>query len=133
MEMTFEVIWGAIVLIGMVITAATSILTLREKATAAREPHHAHMAQVDDHERRLNRDHTDIEELQVLVDELKRMVNNLDALNVIQTNALRALLKHEIDGNDIHALQTELTFMERYLHPDYENYQQWKEHDHERI
>lgn len=118
LEMTFEVLWGGILLIGMVITAITSILTLREKAISARQPHKRHMEQVDEHERKLAADYQRLEKLEENVETLIRDGKELHTLNRIQTTAIQALLKHEIDGNDIHMLETEQAFIDRYLHPE---------------
>lgn len=118
MTVTFEVVWGAILLVGMVITAATSVLTLREKAVAVRAPHQQRIEQVADHERKLAKDYERLDKLESDVATLKADVNELSTLNRIQTKALQALLKHEIDGNDVHMLETEQEFIDRYLHPE---------------
>lgn len=118
MQITFEVIWGAAVLIGMAITTTISIFTLREKLQTARQPHVQHMEQVADHERKLAADYERIERLEDQVNHLTDCVKELQALSKIQTRALQALLRHEIDGNDIHSLETEQEFIDRYLHPE---------------
>ena len=118
MEVTFEVVWNSVLMGGMLIAAITSVLTLREKWLLARKPHKQHMEQVDEHERKLAADYERIEALENEVKELKEDVKELKTLNRIQTRALQVLLKHEIDGNDIHALEAEQEFMARYLHPE---------------
>lgn len=125
MQVTFEVLWGTILLVGMTITGITSVLTLREKIKAARKPHDDHMAQVDEHERLLGKDYRHLIEVDnqlkgiaEQVGELQRSFEEFDTLNKIQTSAIQALLHHEITGNDVHKLETEQAFIDRYLHPE---------------
>lgn len=99
MEITFEVVAAAAIFITSLIGDITGALTLREKAMAAGKPFK------DEHE------------------SLLRKVDDLETVNYHQTRAMKAMLKHMIDGDDVEGLKKELSVLDQIVSLEHNSHQ----------
>lgn len=98
---TFDQIGIAVLLILAAINAGTAIMTFVEKIKAAKKPHDEHLAQVAEHDEKLDRDYK----------MLKEVISRLEIL--LKGHLL--ILDHLIQGNHINKLKEHREFIERYL------------------
>lgn len=98
---TFDEIGIAVLLILAAINAGTAVMTFIEKFKNAKKPHDEHLAQVAEHDEKLDRDYKLLQEV----------VSRLGIL--LQGHLL--ILDHLIQGNHVDKLKEHREFIERYL------------------
>lgn len=106
---------NAIVVFLAVVGGMTAVLTLNEKYQNWRKPHDQRATKIKEHDEKLLHDYTELEEHEQRLTKMERDVCEVLAQNRLMIKAVKTLLKHCIDGNDIAALRVEYSILDRYL------------------
>lgn len=115
MGFAYEELVTFVVVLMAVVGGMTTVLALWEKLTKFRKPHEDRIHALEEHEQKLMHDYTELEEHETRICALEEDMKEVIAQNRILISALKTLLKHCIDGNDVNALQVEYGILDRYL------------------
>lgn len=115
MAFAYEEVVNAIVVFLAAVGGVTAVLTLGEKYRTLRKPHDQRINKLAEHEQKLLHDYTELEEHEQRLCKMERDVCEVLSQNRLMIKAVKTLLKHCIDGNDIAALRVEYGILDRYL------------------
>lgn len=115
MEYTFEQVGIFVLMVMAIMNFAILGINFWQKIREVKKPHDDHVSMVHEHDEKLNHDFESISDHEERIQKIENDLTEIKGQNNILISAVKQLLNHCIDGNDINKLKIEHEIMERYL------------------
>ena len=119
MEYTIEQVGIFVLMVMAIMNFAILGINFWQKIREVKKPHDDHVSMVQEHDEKLNHDFKSITDHEKRIQNIENDLTEVKEQNNILISAVKQLLKHCIDGNDINMLKVEHGIMERYLDKNY--------------